>query len=86
MGLACWARGLGGRETTVSRIARLDQACWLAWARAASLGFAYRLEVAGQLVAYGATDHAIIDATGAPKRLPATLRERLAAMMGGEPG
>jgi len=59
----------------------LDVVCWVAWARAASLGFAYRVSVDGQLAAYGATDHAVIDADGRPRRLPEGLKERLAAML-----
>lgn len=60
----------------------IDITCWLAWARHASLGFAYRLTVSGQLVATGESDHAVIDREGRPQRLPATMRERLLACLG----
>ncbi len=60
----------------------IDITCWLAWARHASLGFGYRLTVAGQLVCTGESDHAIIDQEGRPKRLPPDMRERLHGYLG----
>jgi acyl-CoA thioester hydrolase len=59
----------------------IDVTCWVSWVRAASLGFHYRLSVQGELVAHGSSDHAIIDETGRPQRLPEALRERLRAML-----
>lgn len=56
--------------------------CWLAWARTASLGFAYRLQVKGQLVASGETDHAVTNAQGMPVRLPEHMRVRIAGWLG----
>jgi acyl-CoA thioester hydrolase len=52
--------------------------CWLAWARNASLGFAYRLEVRGALVACAQSEHAIVDQEGRPRRLPDSMRTRIA--------
>lgn len=60
----------------------IDISCWVAWARHASVGFAYRLEVAGKLSAYGASHHALIDAEGRPQRLPESLKRKLAAWLG----
>lgn len=60
----------------------IDVTCWLAWARHASLGFHYRLTVAGQLVATGESDHAMIDQEGRPKRLPTDMRQRLHGYLG----
>jgi acyl-CoA thioester hydrolase len=56
--------------------------CWLSWARHASLGFAYRLEVQGGLVACALSEHAIVDKEGRPCRLPETMRERIASWLG----
>ena len=60
----------------------IEVSCWLAWARHASLGFAYRLEVAGAHVASGETDHAIIDDDGRPMRIPPRMRERVNLWLG----
>ena len=51
--------------------------CWLAWARAASLGFSYQLSVAGKSVAFAATDHAVITLDGRPTRIPDSMRARI---------
>jgi acyl-CoA thioester hydrolase len=59
----------------------LDITCWVSWAKAASLGFSYRITVANQLVTWGSTDHAVIDADGRPKRLPDPLRQRLGTLL-----
>jgi acyl-CoA thioester hydrolase len=60
----------------------IDITCWLAWARHASLGFRYRLTVAGQLACTGESDHAIIDREGRPTRLPQDMRARLHGYLG----
>jgi acyl-CoA thioester hydrolase len=60
----------------------IDVTCWLSWARHASLGFAYRLTVQGQLVATGETDHAITGGDGRPQRIPAELRARMDDWLG----
>jgi len=56
--------------------------CWLAWARTASLGFAYDLTVQGQLVAFAETDHAITDLSGRPVRIPEHMRVRMDGWLG----
>jgi acyl-CoA thioester hydrolase len=61
--------------------ARFDDAleirCWLRWARGASLGIAYRIERAGILLATASTEHAMVDDSGQPVRIPAQQREAL---------
>ncbi len=59
--------------------------CWLAWARSASLGFAYQLTVQGQAVAHGTTDHALITLDGRPTRIPDSLRARIVAWLPPDP-
>lgn len=61
---------------------QIDVLCWLNWARSASLGFAYRLEVAGVCVASAESDHAITDLSGVPRRMPQAMRERVTAWLG----
>lgn len=60
----------------------VDITCWLAWARHASFGFAYCLEVRGQLVALADTDHAIVDLEGRPMRIPESTRVRMTGWFG----
>lgn len=62
----------------------IDIHCWLAWARHASLGFAYRLTVDDQLVCTAESDHAIVDREGRPVRLPLDMRRRLHGYLGSE--
>ncbi len=61
---------------------QIEVSCWLNWARHASLGFAYRLEVAGVLVASAETDHAFTNLQGLPTRIPEHMRVRLAGWLG----
>jgi acyl-CoA thioester hydrolase len=56
--------------------------CWLAWAQRASLGFAYRLEVSGALVATATSDHAVTRHDGRPVRMPEHMHDRLHAWLG----
>lgn len=60
----------------------IDIECWLSWARHASLGFAYRLRVGDQVVAFAETDHAITDLEGRPTRIPEHMRERMESWLG----
>ena len=60
----------------------IDVICWVSWARNASLGFAYRLEVGGVLVAHAESEHAITDQAGIPRRIPEHMRERMAGWLG----
>jgi acyl-CoA thioester hydrolase len=61
--------------------ARFDDAlaihCWLAWARSASLGIAYRIERGADLLATASTEHALVDETGRPTRIPEPQRRAL---------
>ena len=56
--------------------------CWLAWARTASLGFAYSLHVGGDRVATGETDHALINQEGRPVRIPTAMQAQIARWKG----
>jgi len=73
-------------EVSYQRPCRFDDeisiVCWLAWARSASLGFAYQLHVGDLLVASAATDHAVIAHDGRPTRFPDSLRERISRWLG----
>jgi acyl-CoA thioester hydrolase len=64
----------------------VEVSCWLAWARHASFGFAYRLELKGELVALAETDHAIIDGEGRPTRIPEAMRARMERWFGERDG
>ena len=65
--------------------ARFDEAleirCWLRFARGASLGIAYRIERDGSLLAAAYTEHAMVDDSGRPVRIPAPERETLLALV-----
>lgn len=85
-----------GRHVPVTRVAvsykrpcrfgdTIDITCWVAWARHASLGFAYTLQVDGVVVALAETDHAVVDDQGQPIRIPEHMRERLEGWLGGPP-
>lgn len=50
---------------------------WLEWVRGASLGMAYELRCAGELVANAQTEHAMVSSDGRPARIPAERRVRL---------
>jgi len=58
----------------------LDVATWLDWVGGASLGMGYEIDRAGTRVAEGITEHAMVDGTGRPRRIPAEHRERLSAL------
>jgi acyl-CoA thioester hydrolase len=60
----------------------IEIVCWLAWAREASLGFAYELSVAGQVVATGETDHAIVNLDNRPTRIPQHMRVHIERWLG----
>lgn len=65
--------------------ARFDEAleirCWPTWVRGASLGLAYRVERGTTLLATAATEHALVDESGRPVRIPAAQREALARLI-----
>ncbi len=52
---------------------------WLEEVRGASLRMAYRLTRDGELLAAAATEHALVDLEGHPRRIPNEHRARLAA-------
>jgi acyl-CoA thioester hydrolase len=53
---------------------------WLAWARGASLRMEYVLSLADDVVACGATEHAMIDTSGRVRRIPETQRRAMASV------
>lgn len=59
--------------------------CWLRSARNASLSFAYRLEVQGQLAACGISEHAIVNREGNPVRIPSSMATRIDTWLGRVP-
>ena len=58
---------------------------WPEWVKAATLRMAYRLSSPRCLVAHAATDHAMVDNEGRPRRIPREEREALRALCGGRP-
>jgi acyl-CoA thioester hydrolase len=60
--------------------------CWLNGARNASLRFAYRLEVEGQLAGCAITEHAIVDREGRPVRIPPSMANKIETWLGLPPG
>jgi acyl-CoA thioester hydrolase len=61
---------------------RLEITVWLEALRGASLRMAYTVRRDGELVATAATEHALVDRDGRPRRIPRERRERLAAALG----
>ena len=55
---------------------------WPEWVRGATLRMAYRLETARGLVAQAATDHAMVDDEGRPRRIPREERDTLRRLCG----
>lgn len=51
---------------------------WLEELRGASLRMAYRLRRGETLIASAATEHALVDGSGRPRRIPRERRDRLA--------
>jgi acyl-CoA thioester hydrolase len=68
-------------EVSYQRAARfddlLDIRCWLERVRGASLRIAYEVARGDQRIATGATEHAMVDGSGRPRRIP---RERRAIL------
>ena len=56
----------------------LEISTWLEWVRGASLRMAYTVRRQDAVVAVGATEHAMVDLDGRPRRIPPERRERLA--------
>lgn len=57
----------------------LEIATWMEWVRGASLRMAYEVTRAGEVLAVGATEHAMVDESGRPRRIPRERRDRLLA-------
>lgn len=59
----------------------LEVEVWLEELRGASLRMAYRLRCGDRLIASAATEHALVDEAGRPRRIPAPRREKLASAL-----
>lgn len=74
-------------DVSYLRAARFDDVLevttWLDWVRGASLGMAYAIHRAGERVATGRTEHAMVDQAGAPRRIPRERRDALAPKAAG---
>ena len=62
-------------SATFDQILEVD--CWLEWVRGASLRMAYEIRRGALVLVTGFTDHAMVDGTGRPRRIP---KERRLAM------
>lgn len=56
----------------------LEIATWMEWVRGASLRMAYDIRRGDEIVAIGATEHAMVGLDGRPRRIPRERRELLA--------
>jgi acyl-CoA thioester hydrolase len=74
-------------EVSYQRAARFDDRlevrCWLEEVRGASLRIAYQITREGERVASGATEHAMVDGSGRPRRIPPERRAVLASRVTG---
>jgi acyl-CoA thioester hydrolase len=55
----------------------IDITAWMEWVRGASLGMAYQIHRGDDLVATAATEHAMVDLEGRPRRIPPDRRKVL---------
>jgi len=60
----------------------LDVTTWLEWLRGVSLRMAYEIRRGDELVATAATEHAMVDLQGRPRRIPAERRAVLLQRVG----
>jgi len=60
---------------------RVEVSAWLRWVRGASLGIGYALVSQGETIVSGATEHAMVDDEGRPRRIPKELRLEMAALV-----
>ena len=60
----------------------LEITTWLDWVRGASLAMSYEIVRGAERIATARTEHAMVDVTGRPRRIPADRRESLARMAG----
>lgn len=58
----------------------VDVVVWVEWVRGASLGIGYELRVDAEVIATAQTEHAMVDATGRPTRIPRERRANMAAL------
>lgn len=58
----------------------IETEVWLEWIRGASLAMAYVLRSHDRKLAEARTEHAMVDTSGRPTRIPAESRARLAAL------
>jgi acyl-CoA thioester hydrolase len=76
-------------DISLRRPTRFDETlaitCWLEWVRAASLAFGYQIHCGDQLTALGGTEHAVVDLSGRPVRMPESRRERFLQLLGAKP-
>ena len=60
----------------------IDISCWVTRVGGASLEMGYRLECDGELLVSAATEHAMVDSRGRPRRIPRERRDSLRALLG----
>lgn len=58
----------------------LDVSTWIEWVGGASLGMGYEIDRDGARIAEGITEHAMVDTSGRPRRIPAERRAALSAL------
>ena len=68
-----YRRGVGFDES-------IETTAWVEWVRGASLAIGYELRCSGELVATARTEHAMVDDTGRPVRIPRERRANLAEL------
>ena len=56
---------------------RIETTVWVEWARGASLGIGYELRCRDVLLASALTEHAMVDGSGRPARIPRERRDNL---------
>jgi acyl-CoA thioester hydrolase len=61
---------------------RLEVRVWVEWVRGASIGIAYAILRDGELLLTARTEHAMVDDSGRPLRIPRERREALAERAG----
>ncbi len=61
----------------------IEVTTWLEWVRGASLRMAYVVRRGSELLATAATEHAMVDGSGRPTRIPRDRRDSLARLASG---
>ncbi len=56
---------------------RVETTVWVEWARGASLGIAYEIRCGDVLLASALTEHAMVNSSGRPARIPRERRDNL---------